>query len=354
MKRFLALALCLLLCAGCSPREAVTPEPSPSPSESAAPTTQEGPLWEMASRAKYLGFVTIQSVNYDGAEDTSVYVGTVSELVRGSNLKLREDGTILLSLSKGAAEVGETYFVGFNQAETASIIYHQATPESVIPELDLDRIRTVREHVKELYPSPTPYPSFTPPSYKPVEPPVFRTWSWGERGDNTKLYEDLPEDDDAYNAEITRRLEAWAEEYDVTYDFSQEDLDAATELVRAVIYEWATEPYVNAFEVYELGPSRVDTLYYWYWNFAASSGSYSDWTKEQMEQDLMIATAWYLCDYDGTRSPLFDGRQFVRFYLVRGEDGVWEIKDRSWFGGVLRYPTDATYEEYLEKMGKEN
>ncbi len=88
---------------------------------------------EIANKSSYIGYVTILALENIGIVNIDVYSASVTELIKGTSLNTREDGTILLSLTKGSVNVGDQYLVAFNPADEGSIIYTQTTLNSVIP-----------------------------------------------------------------------------------------------------------------------------------------------------------------------------------------------------------------------------
>lgn len=87
---------------------------------------------EMLTESDYIGIVSILSLEVEKKNDNSnVYRCRVDSLSKGEKLNKYEDGTILLSLMKGKVEVGDKYEIGFNSVDEYSLIYIQATKDSV-------------------------------------------------------------------------------------------------------------------------------------------------------------------------------------------------------------------------------
>ncbi len=110
------------------------------PAEASESISYETDAEEIAAEADFIGYVTIQSLDHEGEMNVDVFVATVTELYKGGDLNTCSDGTILLSLKKGAAEVGETYFIAFDQVDEYSVIYTQTTLTSVIAADELSAI----------------------------------------------------------------------------------------------------------------------------------------------------------------------------------------------------------------------
>ncbi len=104
---------------------------------------------EIAEESQFLGYVTIDALDYDGAEYTNVYVCSVSTLLKGSSLSTMEDGTILLALAKGEVSVGNEYLIGFDHRNADSRIYTQSTLTSIISTADQDQIESILHYLKK-------------------------------------------------------------------------------------------------------------------------------------------------------------------------------------------------------------
>lgn len=88
--------------------------------------------------SQYIGYVTIEGLDFEGGANTNTYTCTVTGLVKGESLNTRTDGTILMSIVKDTVEVGETYFIGFNPADVDSVIYVQAGFDFVVEDIEIE------------------------------------------------------------------------------------------------------------------------------------------------------------------------------------------------------------------------
>lgn len=188
-------------------------------------------------------------------------------------------------------------------------------------------------------PTQLPVSPFVVSTMEPWEETVERVYAWGDWDELTHQYPDEWEEmsKDDKNAWICAELDAWAERYQIGYDFSDEDMDSAIRVVREELDDWAAQPYTISFEVHELAPSRAETLAHRRSRFEIHSTFFTDWTKEDMERNMLVVTALYTCEYDGTLTPLESGDLACQFALIRDENGGWTIEDAYWNPSALWY-----------------
>lgn len=125
------------------------PSPVSIAQDDLPPVTYNSMEQEIAEESQFLGFVTIDRLDYVGSTYTDVYVCSVSTLIKGSSLSATEDGTILLALAKGEVSVGNEYLIGFNHSNADSRIYTQSTLSSIISTANQDQVEAILHYLKK-------------------------------------------------------------------------------------------------------------------------------------------------------------------------------------------------------------
>lgn len=98
---------------------------------------------ELIGEAEFIGYVTIGEMVYESEFYTNTYICTVDELLKGQDLSVKSDGTVFIALAKDAVQSGATYLIGFNPADINSVIYSQATLDSIVLLDDVDSINSI-------------------------------------------------------------------------------------------------------------------------------------------------------------------------------------------------------------------
>lgn len=104
-----------------------------SEEKAASPVFYHSDAEEIATKAQFIGYVEIRAMEMEGFQGTDTFTCVVTELLQGNGLNTRADGTIALAITKGEVQAGKTYLIGFNPADEGSVVYSQATLESVVP-----------------------------------------------------------------------------------------------------------------------------------------------------------------------------------------------------------------------------
>lgn len=123
------------------------------------------------------------------------------------------------------------------------------------------------------------------------------------------------------------RVWSYSSEEEVSVDrfaFSEEDIAAAEAFVAAVLEEEAEAEYTISLEVKDIFVSPEETAWTWQMYFNEHSELYTDWTEEDMLQNMITVVARYEVEYDGTKTFMDSGDTTLCYHLER-RDGEWSF-----------------------------